>query len=216
MNVVIGGCGRVGRYLASALEYEGHTVAVIDKDPVAFKDLSPTFKGNRLEGIVFDRVTLESAGITNADAYLAVTSGDNSNVVSARIAREYYHVPKVFARIYDPSRAEIYRNFGISTIAPIAWLSFRLLDLISHPYFHAEYQFGNGEVQLIEIDVPPLLAGNRVASLDVSGEIHVTAIVRGHRAFLAMPGTKLEPGDRLYISAAQFSMNKLERLLGLS
>jgi trk system potassium uptake protein TrkA len=216
MYVVVGGCGRVGRYLASALEYEGHSVAVIDKDPAAFEDLSRNFGGKKLEGIVFDRVTLEEAGIREADAYLAVTSGDNSNIVSARIAKDTYRVPKVFARIYDPSRAEIYRNFGISTIAPIAWSSYRLLDLISHPYFHAVYQFGNGEAQMITIEVPPILSGKGVKSLEVTGEIQVTAVVRGHRAFLPVPGTQLEMGDRIYITVSQRSMNKLERLLGLS
>jgi trk system potassium uptake protein TrkA len=215
MYVVIGGCGRVGSYLAHALEYEGHSVAVIDKNPLAFEALSPGFRGMRVKGIVFDRKALEEAGIQRADAYLAVTSGDNSNIVSARIAKEYYHVPKVFARIYDPRRAEIYREFGIPTVASVAWSSYRLLDLISHPELHSEYQFGNGEVQLVETDVPLNLVGRRIEELEVPGEIHVTSIVRGHRAFLPTSGSTLEKDDRLYISAAQESLNKLERFLGL-
>jgi trk system potassium uptake protein TrkA len=215
MYVVIGGCGRVGSYLARTLEYEGHTVTVIDRDPLSFESLSPNFKGSTVEGIVFDRETLERAGIERADAYTAVTSGDNSNIVSARIAKEDYRVPKVFARIYDPRRAEIYREFGIPTIASVAWSSYRLLDLISHPEMHNEYHFGNGEVQLIDIDIPPTLAGKRIGELTVPGEIHVTSIVRGHRAFLPTPGASVEKDDRLYISVAQESMGKLERLLGL-
>jgi len=215
MHVVIGGCGRVGSYLSHTLEYEGHSVAIIDKNPLAFEALSPNFQGIKLEGIVFDREVLERAGIERADAYLAVTSGDNSNIVSARVAKDHYHVPKVFARIYDPRRAEIYRNFGIPTVASVVWSSYRLLDLISHSELHSEYQFGNGEIQLIEVDVPPILAGRGIEELEVHGEIHITAIVRGHRAFLSTPGTNLEKDDRLYISVAQESLGKLERLLGL-
>jgi trk system potassium uptake protein TrkA len=216
MNVVIGGCGRVGSFLAHMLEYEGHSVAIIDKDPLAFEKLASNFNGATVEGIVFDRRVLEMAGIERADAYLAVTSGDNSNIVSARIAKEYYHVPKVFARIYDPRRAEIYRDFGISTIASVAWSSYRLLDLISHPDMHSEYQYGNGEVQMIDLELPPTLAGRRVEDLVVPGEIHLSSIVRGHRAFLPTPGAVMEKGDRLYVNVTQESMGKLERLLGLA
>lgn len=216
MHVVIGGCGRVGSYLSHALEYEGHTVAVIDKDPLAFEALSPNFRGITVEGIVFDRRALERAGIERADAYLAVTSGDNSNIVSARVAKEYYHVPKVCARIYDPRRAEIYRGLGIPTIASVAWSSYRLLDLISHPELHGAFQFGNGEIQLLEVVLPPNLAGKAVEELEVPGEIHVTSVVRGHSAFLPTRGTTLEKEDRIFISAAQESLGKLERLLGLS
>lgn len=215
MYVVIGGCGRVGSNVAYTLEYEGHAVAVIDKDPLAFEALKPNFKGTKTEGIVFDRDTLEEAGIRKADAYLAVTSGDNSNIVSARIAREHYHVPKVYARIYDPRRAIIYENFGIPTIASVMWSSYRLLDLISHPHLYSEYQFGNGEFQLIAAYIPPPLAGRPVRNLEVPGEIHITAIIRGNRPFLPTSGTILERNDRLYLTVSQESMGKLERLLGL-
>lgn len=214
MHVVIGGCGRVGAYLSNMLTYEGHSIAVIDKDPLAFENLKESFSGLRVVGYVFDRDALEEAGIMHADAYLAVTSGDNSNIVSARVAKEHYKVPKVFARIYDPRRAEIYRNFGIPTISSVAWASTRLLDLVSHPELHSEYQFGNGEVELIEVAIPPVLAGRTVKELEVPGEVKVVSIVRGHRAFMPLSGTLMEEDDRVYIAVVRTSMGKLERLLG--
>ncbi len=215
MHVVIGGCGRVGRYLAHMLSYEGHSVGIIDKDELSFEELKPDFAGTKVVGMVFDREALERAGIQRADAYVAVTSGDNSNIVSARIAKEHYRVPRVFARIYDPRRAEIYQNFGIPTVASVSWASSRLLNLISHPELHSDYQFGNGEVELIELALPLAMEGRKVRDLEVPGEIRVSSIVRGHRAFIPLPDTEFDSQDRLYISVARESLSKLERLLGL-
>jgi trk system potassium uptake protein len=214
MRVVVGGCGRVGRFLANRLENEGHIVSIIDKDPQSFNELKPTFKGKKFEGIVFDKDILEKAGIQEADAYVAVTSGDNSNMVSARIAKEYYKVPKVFARIYDPRRAEIYQNIGIPTIATVTWASARLIDLISHPELHIEYDFGNGEVELIEINVSTDLENRKISDIEVTGEIRVASIVRGHSAFVPAPTTIIKKNDRLFISVLQESMGKLERMFG--
>ena len=133
LRVVIGGYGRVGRYLARMLEFEGHTVSVIDQDPLVFDcDPSEEIMGQKFIGPVFDRDVLEDAGIRDADCFAAVTSGDNSNIVAARTAKEHYRVPQVIARIYDPRRAEIYRGLGISTIASVTWTSTRLLDMVTH------------------------------------------------------------------------------------
>ena len=121
MKVIIGGCGRVGAQLATKLSHEGHEVVVIDKDATAFRRLGKGFTGTTIRGMVFDRDVLEKAGTDRADAYVAVTSGDNSNVVSATIAREIYRVPKVVARIFDPRRAEIYRRLGIQTVSSVTW-----------------------------------------------------------------------------------------------
>lgn len=215
MRIVVGGCGRVGRFLAGRLENEGHIVSVIDKNPQSFNDLKPTFKGKKFTGIVFDREILEKAGIQEADAYVAVTSGDNSNMVSARIAKEYYKVPKVFARIYDPRRAEIYQNIGIPTIATVAWASARLIDLISRPELHIEYDFGNAEVELVEVSVSPALENRKISDIEVTGEIRVASIVRGHNALVPAPTTIVKKNDRLFISVLQESMNKLQRMFDL-
>lgn len=216
LHVVIGGYGRVGRYLARMLEFEGHTVSVIDHDPLVFDcDDGQDMLGQKFVGPVFDRDVLEDAGIRDADCFTAVTSGDNSNIVAARTAREFFRVPRVIARIYDPRRAEIYRGLGISTIASVTWTSTRLLDMVTHPELHSEFQYGNAEVEMMEVSLPPTLAGRRVVDLGVPGEISVAAIVRAGQAILPAEGTLFEKDDRVFINVVRESAEKLERLLGL-
>ena len=216
LHVVIGGYGRVGRYLARMLEFEGHTVSVIDHDPLVFDcDDGQDILGQKFVGPVFDRDVLEDAGIRDADCFTAVTSGDNSNIVAARTAREFFRVPRVIARIYDPRRAEIYRGLGISTIASVTWTSTRLLDMVTHPELHSEFQYGNAEVEMMEVSLPPTLAGRRVVDLGVPGEISVAAIVRVGQAILPAEGTLFEKDDRVFINVVRESAEKLERLLGL-
>jgi trk system potassium uptake protein TrkA len=158
LHVVIGGYGRVGRYLARRLEFEGHSVSVIDCDPLVFEDEeAEELMGAKHIGPIFDRDVLEAAGIEDADCFVAVASGDNSNVVAARTAREHYRVPRVIARIYDPRRAEIYRGLGISTIASVTWTSTRLLDMVTHSDLHSEYQYGDADVQMMEVPLPAVL-----------------------------------------------------------
>lgn len=214
MHVVIGGCGRVGSFLAYVLEREGHSVAVIDKDPMAFENLWEGFSGKKVRGVVFDRDALVEAGIEKADAFVSVTSGDNSNIVSARLAREHFRVPRVITRIYDPRRAEIYRRLGIPTVASTAWTGHRILSYISHPELHSEFQFGNGEVDLVRVELPPVLAGRRASDVNVPGEVHVVSVMRGHRAFVATGGTVFQEGDVLYVAVAEESRTKFERILG--
>jgi len=216
LHVVIGGYGRVGRYLARMLEFEGHTVSVIDQDPLVFDCAEGAeILGQKFVGPVFDRDVLEDAGIEDADCFAAVTSGDNSNIVAARTAKETYRVPRVIARIYDPRRAEIYRGMGISTIASVTWTSSRLLDMITHPDLHSEYQFGNAEVEMVQVELPATLAGKTVADLTVPGEVAVASIVRSGRAILPIEGSALEKDDTLFINVLRESADKLERLLGL-
>ena len=133
MHVVIGGFGRVGRYLARMLEEGGHSVAVIDHSEAVFDAFGHDLKGRRLLGEIFDRETLLKAGIERADAFAAVTSGDNSNIVAARVAKERFAVPVVIARIYDPRRAAIYARYDIPTISSVQWASSRFLEMIQHP-----------------------------------------------------------------------------------
>jgi trk system potassium uptake protein len=216
MHVVIGGYGRVGRFLARMLEFEGHSVSVIDHDPMVFEcEDGEEIMGQKFVGPVFDRDVLEDAGIRDADCFAAVTSGDNSNIVAARTAKEYFRVPRVIARIYDPRRAEIYRGLGISTIASVTWTSTRLLDMVTHPDLHSEYQYGNAEVEMMEFEVPAGLIGKSRADLDVPAEIAVSAVVRGGSAILPDGGLTFESGDTLFVNVLRESAGKLERLLGL-
>jgi len=121
MRVVILGCGRIGAYLAKTLVEEGHQVAVIDKSSVAFKRLGAHFPGNVITGTGIDEDVLRQAGIEQADAFVAVTNGDNTNVMAAQVAKEVFGVPRVICRIYDPLREEIYRALGLQTICPTLW-----------------------------------------------------------------------------------------------
>ena len=121
MHIVIMGCGRVGSMLATGLEKRGHSVAVIDVSVDAFRRLGQDFKGLTIKGVGFDREVLEAAGIRKADAFAAVSSGDNSNILAARVVRENYHVDNVVARIYDQGRAAVYERLGIPTVATVKW-----------------------------------------------------------------------------------------------
>lgn len=215
LHVVIGGYGRVGRYLAKMLEFEGHSVSVIDQNPLVFDcEDAEEIMGQKFVGPVFDRDVLEDAGIRDADCYTAVTSGDNSNIVSARIAKEHYRVPRVVARIYDPRRAEIYRGSGIATIASVTWTSNRLLDMVTHADLASEFQFGDADVEMVRVDLPAGLEGKMVADLEVPAEIAVATILREGRAVIPEPGTLFEKGDELYVNVLNESTGKLERLLG--
>jgi trk system potassium uptake protein TrkA len=215
LHVVIGGYGRVGRYLARMLEFEGHSVSVIDQDPLVFDcDEAEEIMGQKFVGPVFDRDVLEQAGIRDADCFAAVTSGDNSNIVAARTAKEYYRVPRVIARIYDPRRAEIYRGLGISTIASVTWTSTRLLDMVTHTDLHSEYQYGDADIEMMEVELPAGLEGKRLDELEVPGEVSVVAIIRAGKGTLPVAGTTFQKGDTLYINVLRESAEKLERLLG--
>jgi trk system potassium uptake protein TrkA len=215
LHVVIGGYGRVGRYLAKMLEYEGHTVSVIDQNPLVFDcEEADEILGQKFVGMVFDRDTLEEAGIRDADCFAAVTSGDNSNILAARTAKETYRVPRVLARIYDPRRAEIYRGLGISTIASVSWTSTRLLDMVTHPDLHSEYQYGDADVEMMEVELPAALIGKGVDELVVPGEIAVATIVRQGKGILPAPGTTFQKDDLIYVNVLRDSAEKLERLLG--
>ena len=217
LHVVIGGYGRVGRYLARMLEFEGHTVSVIDQDPLVFEcDEGEEIMGQKFVGPVFDRDVLEDAGIQDADCFAAVTSGDNSNIVAARTAKEHYRVPRVIARIYDPRRAEIYRGLGISTIASVTWTSTRLLDMVTHPDLHSEYQYGNAEVEMMEVELPAALVGKTVADLDGARRDR-GRLDRARPATRILPieGSAFEKDDTLFVNVLRESAEKLERLLGL-
>jgi trk system potassium uptake protein TrkA len=214
MHVVIGGCGRVGRQMTGTLAQQGHTVSVIDKNPLAFEKLPPGFEGQTLVGMVFDRETLEAAGIADAGAYIAVTNGDNSNIVSARIAKEHYRTDKVVARIYDPRRAEIYQRLGISTVATVRWAASEIYDLLFHGIEHAELAIGNGAMVLMRVGIPATLAGKPVASLAEPGKALVVAIDRMGTATIPDPKATFHEGDIAHIIVARDSLDLLRQRLG--
>jgi trk system potassium uptake protein TrkA len=213
LHVVIGGYGRVGRFLAHILEGEGHTVSVIDRNEAVLEEIENDIRGQKFMGEVFDRDVLELAGIAQAHAFAAVTSGDNSNVVSARIARERYNVPTVVARIYDPARAVIYRGLGIRTISSVDWTCEQFLGIITHPEARSEYRFGDGSVRMMEIDAPAEFIGHRLVEIEVPTDLRVAAVVRDGKAVLPGPGYVVERGDRLFVNVSESGQEHLDQLI---
>ncbi|MHC5906765.1 potassium channel family protein [Streptomyces sp. S6] len=202
MRVLVAGCGRVGSALATELAGEGHDVRVIDRDPRTRQLLPAEFPGRVLHGNAFSRALLERAGIELADAFVAVTSGDNSNIVSARTAKETYRVPIVLARIYDPRRADIYRGLGIPTIASVRWTVHELHRMLLHRHLTPVLDFGNGETLLVRSRIPAHLTGRDLGDLEVDGEIRVVEVTRGGRSFLPTRHTPADADDLVTFAVA--------------
>ena len=165
------GCGRVGSTLARALEDRGHTVAVIDSSPDAFRRLGPGFSGDKVTGYGFDQKVLEAAGISKAEAFAAVSSGDNSNIISARVARESFGIDNVVARIYDPGRAEVYQRLGISTVATVRWTADQMLRRLLPHGSEPEWRDPSGSIQIAVMDAPRKWIGHKLTELESIGKI---------------------------------------------
>ncbi len=214
MRILIIGCGHVGAGLAKTMLSRGHSVTIIDDDPLAFEKLGDKFKGQTILGVGFDREVLLKAGIERADGVAAVTSSDETNVVASRIARELFHVPRVVARLYDVRQAEIYKRLGIQTIAPTSWGINRIADLLLYSPLETVFSIGSGEVELVAAEVPQLLVGKTVRDLTVVGEIHIVALTRANKTFLPTLGTIFREQDLLHLAVLTTSTNRLREILG--
>ncbi len=215
MHVIIMGCGRVGSQLANLLSMDGHRVSIIDINQKSFDRLSKSFTGDRIVGFGYDREVLEKAGIENADAFASVTPGDNRNIVGALIAKKEYKVPIVIARIYDPVRAVVYKKLGITTIAPTIWGANKIREIISHADLNIQLSLGNGDVEIIEVEVSPAVAGILYEKINVPGEIMVISITKLGRAVVPVVGSVLEKGDIIHIAVTSSAIPQLKRMLGL-
>src|SRR5436190_14869499 len=213
VHVVIMGSGRVGVATSVALTQRGHSVAIIDKRSEAFDRLPPGFAARTIVGVGFDREVLEEAGIKQADAFIAVSSGDNSNIVSARIAREHYHVPKVIARIYDPRRAEIYERLNIPTIASVAWSVSQIEFLLFHGREQLKEAFAGGNLMDYRLVIPEHLTGRPISSVQAPGSIMVAGVERGGTGFIPVEGSTFQEGDIVHFVLSKDSFDKLDTLL---
>lgn len=213
MKIIVVGCGRVGRDLSLTLAREGHKVTVVASEAEEFEKLGPRFLGAMIAGVVFDRDVLVRAGIEHADGLAAVTTSDNANIVTARIAKQIYRVPQVVARLYEPSRAEVYRRLGLQTISSTTWGVGRISQLLTHSRLDTVYEMGSGEVSLIEIEVGPLLDGHTVQQLNISTEIMVVSITRGGKAFIPGGLTPFAIGDLVDVAVARSAQSRFEALL---
>ncbi len=211
MHVVVVGCGRVGSSLALNLSEAGHTVAVVDKRPESFRRLGESFTGVTVTGIGFDRDRLIEAGIERAGAVAAVTSGDNSNILVARVARERFGIDKVVARIYDPRRAVVYQRLGIATVATVEWTTERVLRRMLPESAAVEWVDPSARISLVERTVHAGLAGRRVEDLEAAGGIRVVALSRLGEASIPASTTVVQDGDVIYLSATGEGLARLDQ-----
>ncbi|MEU7852826.1 TrkA family potassium uptake protein [Nonomuraea sp. NPDC049141] len=216
MHIVIMGCGRVGSTLAHILEDNGHTVAIIDRDPQAFRRLRAGFRGRRVTGVGFDRDVLTEAGIESAAAYVAVSSGDNSNIISARAARETFGVDNVVARIYDPRRAEVYQRLGIPTVATVRWTADQILRRILPEGAEPLWRDPTGTVILAEVATHPGWIGTRVVDLEARARTRAAYLNRMGEALVIAEDTVIQEGDVLHVVAAENDMERINKVLALA
>ncbi|MET4610238.1 trk system potassium uptake protein TrkA [Rhodococcus sp. PvR044] len=199
--VVVMGCGRVGSALAAGLNRIGHEVAIIDRDPDAFRRLDPGFTGHRIVGMGFDRDVLLKAGIERAEAFAAVSSGDNSNIISARVARENFGVSRVVARIYDAKRAAVYERLGIPTVATVPWTTDRFLHHLTRESHTTKWRDPSGTVAVAELDLHEDWVGHQVTELEEHTGSRVAFLIRFGTGVLPDRRTMIQADDQVYVAA---------------
>jgi trk system potassium uptake protein TrkA len=207
------GCGRVGSTLAQEIEGRGHSVAVIDQNPDAFRRLPADFSGKKVTGVGFDRDTLVQAGIEDTYAFAAVSDGDNSNILAARVVRETYGVDNVVARIYDPHRAEIYQRLGIPTVATVRWTADQVLRRMLPLGATDEYRDPSGTVRLAQIDYDRGWVGRPVLHLEAATGARVAFVTRYTEAILPTPDIVLQENDVLHLLMTVDTAADVERIL---
>jgi trk system potassium uptake protein TrkA len=212
MHVVVVGCGRVGSGLAVSLSAEGHSVAVMDKNPRAFRRLKD-WEGPRIVGSGFDRDDLERAGAIGADALAAVTSGDNTNILTVRIARETYMIPNVVARIYDPLRAEIYQRLGIPTVATVTWTIDQVRRRLLPEEDVGDWSDATGRLNLMDRSLPDAWAGRRLSDLEEEGKVSLVAVTRAGVPRLDARQLIGQEGDVLHLAVLDDARAELDTLL---
>ncbi|MCK0115630.1 trk system potassium uptake protein TrkA [Isoptericola sp. CG 20/1183] len=207
------GCGRVGSSLAQAIESRGHSVAVIDQNPEAFRRLGSDFSGHKVTGVGFDRETLSQAGIEDTYGFAAVSDGDNSNVLAARVARETYGVEHVVARIYDPHRAEIYQRLGIPTVATVRWTADQVMRRMLPLGATDEYRDPSGTVRLVQVDYHPGWLGLSVRRIEATTGARVAFLTRYAEGQIVAADTLLQENDVLHVLMRADDAPRVERLL---
>lgn len=213
-HYVIMGCGRVGVSLAHTLDNAGHTVAVIDQDERAFRRLRSTFSGRKVTGVGFDRTTLTEAGIKEAYAFAAVSSGDNSNILATRVARETFHVPHVVARIYDPGRAEIYQRLGIPTVAAVRWSADQVLRrILPEQSINGDFRESSGRLILGELTLAEAWLGRPLSLIEAAADVRIAYLTRFGEGILPGAETRYQQGDTVHAMMAVERTAEISRIL---
>jgi trk system potassium uptake protein TrkA len=214
MHVVIMGCGRVGSSLAMNLEAQGHRVTVVDQSESAFRRLGPDFRGDRVTGVGFDRDTLIAAGIEGAGAFAAVSSGDNSNIIAARVARETFGVENVVARIYDPKRAEVYQRLGIPTVATVSWTADQMLRRLLPEGSAPEWRDATGTIALAEVHLHPGWIGRTVTALENASRARVAFITRLGEGLVPRGDSVIQEGDLVHVARQMSDADFVDEVFG--
>jgi trk system potassium uptake protein TrkA len=213
-HFVIMGCGRVGVSLAHTLDESGHSVAIIDQDDRAFRRLRSSFGGRKVTGVGFDRDTLKYAEIGNAYAFAAVSSGDNSNILATRVARETFHVPHVVARIYDPGRAEIYQRLGIPTVAAVRWSADQVLRrILPEQTMNGDFRETSGRLILAELVLSDAWLGRSLRSIEAASGVRIAYITRFGEGTLPTAETSYQQGDILHAMMRTTATDEIGRVL---
>jgi trk system potassium uptake protein TrkA len=212
VHFVIMGCGRVGSTLARTLGRTGHDVAVIDADPAAFRRLGTSFEGRTVTGIGFDRDTLLAAGIREAYAFAAVSSGDNSNILAARVARETFGVEHVAARIYDPQRAMVYQRLGIPTVATVRWTADQMIQRLLPQGAMPELTDPSGKVVIAEVPYAEAWIGQPLTLLEEQTGGRVSYVTRLGEGMLPHVGMVIQEGDLVHMAVLRDQLPRVERL----
>jgi trk system potassium uptake protein len=214
MNVMVVGCGRVGSQLALILAQEGHNVTIVDKNAESLKRLGGTFNGVAAVGNGFDEKLLRELKIEKQDAFVAVTSGDNTNLMASQIARKIFKVPRVMARVYDPQRADIYKKLGVDTMSGTVLVAAMIRDKIIENLFSG-YLVETGELGVIEIPVGKDLQGKRVSELNVADQFLVVVIERKKRVIIPQQDTKVEKDDKVMGVVRTASLKRIKEMFKL-
>jgi trk system potassium uptake protein len=214
VHIVVMGCGRVGSSLARNLERIGHSVSIIDQNAAAFRRLGPNFHGDQITGIGFDRHTLVEAGVERAGALAAVSSGDNSNIISARVARETFNVAHVVARIYDPKRAEVYERLGIPTVATVPWTTHRLLSLLLGDKHVEDWRDPSGSVALVQVAIDDGWIGRKVTEFETVSGARVAFLTRFGKGMLPTGSSVIQDGDLVHVLVTDDIAESVEEAAG--
>lgn len=213
VHIVIMGCGRVGSRLANSLESRGHSVSVIDMNVDAFRRLGPTFEGRTVKGVGFDRDVLIKAGIEEADGFAAVSSGDNSNILAARVVREFFDIQNVVARIYDPGRAEVYERLGIPTVATVRWTADKVMRRLLPEGSEPVWRDQSGSVRLVEVYVHHDWVGQTVGRMQEAARTPIPFLLRVGSGLVPRADTIFQDGDLAYAACETERVSDVEAVL---
>lgn len=213
MKIIVVGCGRLGASLARALSEGGHEVTVVDVEPTAFDQLGTTFRGRMVEGVAFDRDVLTRAGIEEAEGFAATTSNDNANALAAHMARSFFKVPRVVARVYNPSRLPLYERLKLQTVVSVSWGVRQIEYLLTSPEQQAVMAVGNHEVEIIQIIIPERLNGIALERFTLGGYANPVTLTHMGVTALPAPDMRLISGDVLMLAVMTEALPRLTALV---